>query len=159
MPELLLMLAPNVNSFKRLVPGIFAPIAAFWGVENRSCALRVIPGTPGLDPRRVPDAGRRREPVLRDRRPGRRGPVRRSSTGSSRSRPCSATRTRPRCRSGSRSRRAFRDGIDRFRASAVARELFGDTFVDHYADTREWQEREFRGLVTDRELERFFELA
>ena len=54
---------------------------------------------------------------------------------------------------------AFRDGIDRFRASNVARELFGDTFVDHYADTREWQEREFRGLVTDRELERFFELS
>ena len=53
----------------------------------------------------------------------------------------------------------FRDGIDRFRASAVARELFGDTFVDHYADTRAFQEREFRGLVTDRELERFFELA
>ena len=53
----------------------------------------------------------------------------------------------------------FRDGIDRFRASAVARELFGDRFVDHYADTRAFQEREFRGLVTDRELERFFELA
>ena len=46
MPELLLMLAPNVNSFKRLVPGIFAPIAAVWGIENRSCAIRVIPGEP-----------------------------------------------------------------------------------------------------------------
>ncbi|HEX7037372.1 MAG TPA: hypothetical protein VF210_16495, partial [Pseudomonadales bacterium] len=39
LPELLLMMAPNVNSFKRLAPGAFAPIAATWGVENRTCAV------------------------------------------------------------------------------------------------------------------------
>jgi glutamine synthetase len=37
-----LLLNPNVNSYKRLVPGWFAPINATWGNENRSCAVRAI---------------------------------------------------------------------------------------------------------------------
>ncbi|HCP46289.1 MAG TPA: glutamine synthetase, partial [Deltaproteobacteria bacterium] len=45
MPQLLCMLAPTVNSFSRLVPGAWAPTNATWGVENRTCALRVIPGS------------------------------------------------------------------------------------------------------------------
>ena len=44
-------------------------------------------------------------------------------------------------------------------ASAAARELFGERFVDTYAATRDFQEREFRARVTDQELRRFFELA
>ena len=140
------------------MPGIFAPIAAFWGVENRSCALRAIPGTPsgtrvecrtpgadanpylvtaalvgaaiyGIEHRIAPEPALQRDAYVTDVPPNLAFPG------------------------------AFRDGIDRFRASTVARELFGDAFVDHFADTREWQEREFRALVTDRELERFFELA
>src|SRR5262249_34683342 len=45
MPELLAMVATTVNSYTRLVPGFWAPTAATWGVENRTCALRVIPGS------------------------------------------------------------------------------------------------------------------
>jgi glutamine synthetase len=37
-----LLLNPTINSYKRLVPGWFAPVNASWGVENRSCALRAI---------------------------------------------------------------------------------------------------------------------
>jgi glutamine synthetase len=37
-----LLLNPTVNSYKRLVPGWFAPINATWGFENRSCAVRAI---------------------------------------------------------------------------------------------------------------------
>ncbi|MEX2408427.1 MAG: glutamine synthetase, partial [Rhodovibrionaceae bacterium] len=44
MPELLAMVAPTVNSFTRLIPGFWAPTAATWGIENRTCALRAIPG-------------------------------------------------------------------------------------------------------------------
>ncbi|MBV8341397.1 MAG: glutamine synthetase, partial [Gammaproteobacteria bacterium] len=46
MPELLAMVASTVNSYTRLVPGFWAPTSATWGVENRTCALRVIPGGP-----------------------------------------------------------------------------------------------------------------
>src|SRR5207253_5872506 len=44
MPELLGMVAQSVNSYSRLIPGFWAPTTATWGVENRTCALRVIPG-------------------------------------------------------------------------------------------------------------------
>ncbi|MFF7633436.1 glutamine synthetase family protein [Kitasatospora sp. NPDC008050] len=37
-----LLLAPTVNSYKRYVPGSFAPTAIAWGRDNRSCALRVV---------------------------------------------------------------------------------------------------------------------
>ena len=46
MPELLAMLAQSVNAYSRLVPGFWAPTDATWGVENRTTALRVIPGSP-----------------------------------------------------------------------------------------------------------------
>ena len=45
LPEVLCMVAPTINSFSRMVPGAWAPIDATWGVENRTCALRVIPGS------------------------------------------------------------------------------------------------------------------
>ena len=42
LPAASLLLNPTVNSYKRLVPGWFAPISAGWGYENRSCAVRAI---------------------------------------------------------------------------------------------------------------------
>jgi glutamine synthetase len=158
MPELLLMLAPNVNSFKRFVPGIFAPVAAFWGVENRSCALRAIPGTPASTRVECRTPGADANPYLVTAAlvgAALYGVEHRIEPEPALQRDAYAANVPERLAFPG----AFRDGIDRFRASKVARELFGDTFVDHFADTREWQEREFRGLVTDRELERFFELA
>ena len=40
--ELALMFAPNINSYKRYVPGSFAPTAVRWGRDNRTCALRLV---------------------------------------------------------------------------------------------------------------------
>ena len=157
MPELLLMLAPNVNSFKRLVPGIFAPVVGVLGRSTPSPAAH--PGTPDKDTRRVPQ--RRApscQPLSRDAASSR-GPDTASSIRSKPGPPLQRDAYAAEVPEELAFPAAFRDGIDRFRSSAVARELFGDTFVDHYADTREWQEREFRALVTDRELERFFELS
>ncbi|MDA0713403.1 MAG: glutamine synthetase family protein, partial [bacterium] len=44
LPELLPFFAPNVNSFKRLVEGFWAPTKSTWGVDNRTTAFRVIKG-------------------------------------------------------------------------------------------------------------------
>ena len=44
LPAASLLLNPTINSYKRLVPGWFAPVNVTWGVENRSAALRVIVG-------------------------------------------------------------------------------------------------------------------
>ncbi|QIB66340.1 glutamine synthetase family protein [Kineobactrum salinum] len=158
MGDFLLMFAPNINSFKRLVPGIFAPISAEWGIENRTCAIRAIPGsaastriecrTPGADANPylslagILAAGlygieHRLEPTE-----PRTGNAYEGSSAPALQFPDS-----------------FAEAIARFRDSAAARQFFGDDFVTAYADTREAQLKQFAGLVTDRELERFFELV
>ena len=40
--ELTLLFAPNINSYKRYVPGSFAPTAIRWGRDNRTCAFRLV---------------------------------------------------------------------------------------------------------------------
>jgi glutamine synthetase len=48
MRELTLLYAPNINSYKRYRPGSFAPTAVAWGVDNRTCSLRVVGHGPSL---------------------------------------------------------------------------------------------------------------
>ena len=54
--------------------------------------------------------------------------------------------------------RTLWDAAQALKKSAAARELFGDAFVDHYAYTREWEEREGRRAITDWQLARYFEI-
>ena len=44
MPETMLAFAPNFNSFRRFRPDAHAPLSASWGIDDRSAAVRVIPG-------------------------------------------------------------------------------------------------------------------
>ena len=46
----------------------------------------------------------------------------------------------------------------RLRDSAVARHYLGDAFVDHYAATRQWEQKRYNRAVTSWELERYFEV-
>lgn len=46
--ELSILLAPNINSYKRYVPGSFAPTAVRWGRDNRTCSLRLVGHGAGL---------------------------------------------------------------------------------------------------------------
>jgi len=50
------------------------------------------------------------------------------------------------------------EAAERLKGSKAAAELFGPAFVDHYAASRLWEERQFRRKVTDWELERYFEI-
>jgi len=45
MPEMLAMIAPTINSYRRLTPGFWAPTEASVGIDNRTCAVRIIPGS------------------------------------------------------------------------------------------------------------------
>jgi len=157
LPELLAMVASTVNSYSRLIPGFWAPTDATWGIENRTCALRVIPSKPssqrveyrvaaadinpylaiaaalgsglwGIEHRIEPD-----EPI----------------TGNAYDRKHPPERAFP---------RTLSEAAYRLVASQAARNLFGDVFVDHYAMTRQWEEREFRKAITDWELARYFEI-
>ena len=46
--ELALLFAPQINSYKRYVPGSFAPTAIRWGHDNRTCAFRLVGHGAGL---------------------------------------------------------------------------------------------------------------
>jgi glutamine synthetase len=54
--------------------------------------------------------------------------------------------------------RTLMEAAGRLKSSSAARDLFGDAFVDHYAATREWEEREFRKAITEWELDRYMEI-
>jgi glutamine synthetase len=157
MPELLAMVAQTVNAYTRLIPGFWAPTDATWGVENRTTALRVIPGSAksqrveyriaaadanpyiilaaalgsglwGIENKLEPDA-----------------PVK----GNSYAVKHPARLSLP---------RSLGEAAARLEKSKAARELFGDAFVEHYAATRDWEEREYRRAITDWQLQRYFEI-
>ena len=147
----------DVNSYTRLIPGFWAPTDATWGVENRTCALRVIPGSAEVQrvEYRIAAADAIRTSSSRPRSPPACGA---SSTRSSRSRWSRATPTTASFPERLALPRTLWDAAQRLKASKAAREWFGDAFVEHFAATREWEEREFRRHITDWELERYFEI-
>jgi glutamine synthetase len=108
MPELLGMVAPTVNSYSRLIPGYWAPTNATWGVENRTCALRVIPGSAKSQRVEYRVAAADGNPYLGlaaalgsglwgDRAPARARRRRWSATPTTRCRPIRRPPSRPRC--------------------------------------------------------------
>ncbi|HEX7037978.1 MAG TPA: glutamine synthetase, partial [Pseudomonadales bacterium] len=160
LPELLLMMAPNVNSFKRLAPGAFAPIAATWGVENRTCAVRVIAGRPSTQRIELRVPGSDSNPYLVA------SALLAAAIWGIENRAEPAEPMIGSCYERSDSIPedqhfpvSFRQAIHRFNESAVARRMFGEEFVFMYAGTRLAQAEQFARMVTDKELERFLEMA
>ncbi len=157
MPELLSMLAPAINSFTRLIPGYWAPTDASWGIDNRTCALRAILGSPnsqrveyrvtaadinpyiaiaaalgsglwGIENQIEPD-----DPVV----------------GNAYEKEFSEELKLP---------RSLGEAAEKLKHSKAAQEMFGESFVDHYAATRLWEQREFNKHISDWEMERYFEI-
>ena len=54
--------------------------------------------------------------------------------------------------------RTLKEATERMKRSAIARELFGEAFVDHFVRTREWEWRQFLDAVTDWEIRRYVEI-
>jgi glutamine synthetase len=157
MPELLGMIAATVNSYSRLIPGFWAPTSATWGVENRTTALRVIPGSPASQRVEVRIAAADANPYI----------ALAAALGSGLwgienqtepMEPLSGNAYAAELPSELRLPATLWDAAQRLKTSEVARELFGDAFVEHFAATREWEEREFRKHITDWELARYFEI-
>ena len=68
------------------------------------------------------------------------------------------TGTNPGAENIPRAPRSLIESTRNFRQSAIARDFLGDTFVDHFAATREWEHRQWQDAVTDWELKRYFEI-
>lgn len=157
LPEVLAMVASTVNSYTRLIPGFWAPTEASWGVENRTCALRVIPGSAKSQRVEYRIAAADINPYLAlaaaigsglwgiEHRVEPDAPV----EGNAYALTFPPERALP---------RTLTEAAGRLRASGAARDLFGAAFVEHYAATREWEEREFRRAITDWEMARYFEI-
>jgi glutamine synthetase len=157
MPELLAMVASTVNSYSRLIPGFWAPTHATWGVENRTCALRVIPGGPASQRVEYRIAAADINPYLAIAAAlgsGLYGIEHRMEpdpmvAGNAYAQSFPAERSLP---------RTLTEASEWLAKSRAARELFGEEFVEHFAASREWEDREFRRAITDWELARYFEI-
>ena len=152
MRELTLFSAPNINSYKRYVAGSFAPTAIAWGLDNRTCALRVVGHGLGMRvENRVPGGdvnqylavaaliaaglhGIDHELELPDLFEG------------------NAYES-----DVARVPATLRDSAALFADSAIAREAFGDEVVDHYLNNARIELAAYDAAVTDWERVRGFE--
>jgi glutamine synthetase len=156
MPELLALVAPTVNSYSRLVPGYWAPTNATWGIENRTCALRVIPGSPKSQRVEYRVAGADANPYLALAAALGSGLIG-IENGWELDDPITGNAYEGGTGAAALPATLW-EAAQALKKSEAARSLFGDAFVDHYAASREWEEREFRRHVTDWELQRYFEI-
>ncbi len=151
--ELTVLLAPNINSYKRFVEGSFAPTTVAWGQDNRTCSLRVVghgqgrrfelrAGGSDLNPYLAISAiiaaglhGVENELKLEPMFKGN----------------AYHATDKPRLPS------TLRDARDLFATSEVSRAAFGDEVVDHYVNAADVELTAFEAAVTDWERFRGFE--
>ncbi len=150
--ELTYFFAPNINSYKRYQPDTFAPTAVKWGLDNRTCSLRVVGHGPGLRlENRVPGGdvnpylavaamiaaglhGIDHELTLEEPYAGN------AYTADAERVPSS-----------------LRESAALLESSPLVREFFGDEVVDHYTNAARVELQAFEAAVTDWERIRSFE--
>jgi glutamine synthetase len=150
--ELCLLFAPNINSYKRFVPGAFAPTSVAWGRDNRTCSMRVVGHGEGVRvENRLP--GGDVNPYLAiaamiaaglhgiDQKLDLEPPFEGNAYDSE----------KPRVPTN------LRDAQELFGQSAVAREAFGEEVVAHYHHAAEVELNQFEETITDWEKFRGFE--
>jgi glutamine synthetase len=157
MPQLLGMIAPTINSYRRLVPGYWAPTDASIGIDNRTCAIRIIPGdkTSHRLEYRIGAADANPYIILAAviasglwgiENKAKLGPM---VTGNAYQQTFADDLKLP---------ETLWQSAQALKTSTMARDYFGDEFVDHFVATREWEVREYRKHISQWELDRYFEI-
>ena len=154
LPAASLLLNPTINSYKRLVPGWFAPVNATWGVENRSCAVRAIvradhPELCRLECRRP---GADANPYLAI-----------AAIAASAADGIKRELTPPDPIVGDAYARAdvkelpgtLESALAAFESDDVLREALDERFSDYFVTSRRWEVKAFRETVTDWERDRY----
>jgi len=150
--ELTLLLAPNVNSYKRFVPASFAPTAIAWGHDNRSCAFRIVGRGPSLRiETRVPGGDVNPYLALAALLAGGLHGVEHGLELEPAFAGNAYDSDAPRLPA------TLDEATELFARSAVARSAFGDDVVDHYTHMARTELSSFRAAVTDWERVRCFE--
>ena len=157
LPFILPMIAPTINSYKRLVEGAWAPTTLTWGIDNRTVALRVLPlgkKSCRLETRVV---GSDTNPYL--------------ALAACLAAGLYGIRKKLKLNQPATIGNGYRDisngilprNLDEatkaMQNSDVTKELFGEKFVEHFTQTREWEWRQQAKAVTDWELKRYFEIV
>ena len=153
LPELMAIICPTVNSYKRTVPGAWAPVNANWGIDNRTTAVRAIPGNAKSTRIEMRLSGADINPYLAmaaSLAAGLDGIQHKRELPPATVNAYAGTDAAPLPRNLAAATKLLRE-------SSVARSWLGDEFVDHYAATRDWEVRQFEKAVTDWELARYFE--
>jgi glutamine synthetase len=155
MPELTALISPTINSYKRYVPGVWAPLSPTWGIDNRTCALRVI------DPTSRAAARIECRQAAADINPyvamatclgaGLWGIEHELDPGEPAVGDAGISR--------GRLPGTLKEATALLEQSSAAREILGEPFVDHYVMTRKWEVLEFERAVTDWESRRYFEMV
>jgi glutamine synthetase len=150
--ELTLCYAPNINSYKRYVPGSFAPTSVRWGVDNRTCALRLVGHgyslraenrTPGGDV----------NPYLATA-----AMIAAGLHGIDSELPLEpAYAGNAYADEGPKVPHTLRDSLDLWQHSNVAKAAFGPEVIEHYANYARVELAAYDAAVTDWELRRGFE--
>jgi glutamine synthetase len=157
LPEFMSLVAPTINSYTRIVPGLWAPVNNSWGVDNRTVSIRAILGSPesqrveyrlgsadgnpylsmaaalasglwGIENKIIPT-----DPVL----------------GNGYSEVNTNLKNLP---------KTLQEATSALKTSDAAKSYFGCNFINHYAATREWEVQEYQRQVTDWQLDRYFEI-
>ncbi|KAF7533198.1 hypothetical protein G7Z17_g13550 [Cylindrodendrum hubeiense] len=162
LPDIMPLLAPTINSYKRLVENFWAPVTVSWGLEHRAASVRLIT-PPTAKPSatrfeiRVPGADTNPHFVLAAILGlGWRGVEKKleiTTPPLAMGQDVGGDADR-----GQRLAKSLKEATARFTAKdSIAREVFGDDFVDHFGGTREHEIRLYDEAVTDWEVKRYIE--
>lgn len=156
LPFILPMYAPTVNSYKRLVKGSWAATTVSWGIENRTTALRVV--NHGKESMRLETRipGADANPYL-----AMAASLASGLYGIQHKLPLELNPTIGNEYDKSSSQKLpanLKDATESMKKSDISYELFGETFVNHFIKTREWEWEQYNNAVTNWELQRYFEI-
>ncbi|RVU02811.1 glutamine synthetase [Mucilaginibacter limnophilus] len=155
MPHLLPMYAPTINSYKRLVEGAWAPTTITWGFDNRTTAIRILNDNEKYTRLETRIPGSDTNPYLAIA-----AALASGLYGIKNKLPLEIPATQGNGYTDTWNGRLhanLHDAAIAMQNSGVAKELFGDDFVDHYTNTRLWEHRQYARSVSDWELKRYFE--
>ena len=156
LPEILPMYAPNINSFKRLVEGAWAPTTCTWGIDNRTTAVRVIPQSEKSTRIEMRVTGSDINAYL-----AMAACLASGLYGITHKLPLNTEATQGNGytdKANGSLPKSLHEATDKMKKSDIAKHLFGEPFVSHFVQTREWEIQQASKAVTDWELKRYFEI-
>jgi glutamine synthetase len=156
LPFILPMFAPTINSYKRLVEGAWAPTTLTWASDNRTTALRVLASgskSARLETRVVGSDTNPYLAIAACLASGLYGIKKKMKL----QQPHTVGSGYKDVQHGVLPKNLW-EATQNMKNSEVAKELFGEDFVRHFTQTREWEWRQFSKVVTDWELKRYFEI-